>query len=238
MKTSACSTSDCLLSATVAFASSTCLAQTAYGGARSRSRNAPVVLIAIALRAGMNPHLHMRNSRLVLLLFPILISACDSGPGISVTDAEASTVENNVLAFSLAANLRAEDFPHSNQMIVEAVADGLLFQSLGEDSYVVLPPIQRSPSGPLAVRLDLTSPADTVVELFYTTHGYPGFSPAQVISASVRAGRVTLLFQINDPYFSGGLRFDPGQVAGEYKLHSVELFSSGPIDLQRISTAQ
>jgi hypothetical protein len=103
--------------------------------------------------------------------------------------------------------------------------------SSGNDPSIGLPRLTVAPPIQFAVRAELTVPAETMVEMYYTTTAVPTFSADHVVSVQVKSGKSIVLFEINDPLFNGGLRLDPGQLPGEYVLHSLEFFASGPIAL-------
>lgn len=128
-------------------------------------------------------------------------------------------------------------FTALNQATLTPDNDKLAIKASGIDPSIGIPPITVKPGAQFAVRIDQTAPMDTLVEIFYTTAGVPGFTPDHVVSVPVKAGRSLILFEINDPAFSGGLRFDPGQAPGDYILHQIEAFSSEPFEVKAHSPA-
>ena len=126
-------------------------------------------------------------------------------------------------------------FKEMNQATLAPQADELAITASGTDPSIALPQFGITPPVRFAVRIDLTVPANTLAELFYTTNAVPSFSADHVISVPVKVGRNLIVFEINDPEFAGNLRFDPGQVAGQYILHAGEVFCSGPISIAKPS---
>jgi hypothetical protein len=133
----------------------------------------------------------------------------------------------------LKATTRFTGFGVVTQATVSPQADQLLITASGNDPSIVLPPVALNPPIQFALRVDLTTPADTLVEVFYSTNTVPSFVPEHVVSVPAKAGKNVLLFEVNDPEFAGALRFDPGQVPGQYILHGMEIFSSGPIAIAK-----
>jgi len=120
-----------------------------------------------------------------------------------------------------------------NQVSLNPQPNQCIIVSSGTDPSVGLPALTVSPPIQFALRAELTVPAETVVEIYYTTTAVPTFSAEHVVSVPVKSGRSVILFEINDPLFAGGLRFDPGQIPGEYILHNLEFLASGPIALAK-----
>lgn len=123
------------------------------------------------------------------------------------------------------------------QTTITSQSDQLIIAASGNDPAVTLPPIAMAPPIQFALRVELTAPANSLAEVFYMTNPVQTFVPEHVVSVPVKAGKNVLLFEINDPEFSGGLRFDPGQVPGQYILHGLELFASGPISIAKPTPA-
>lgn len=121
-----------------------------------------------------------------------------------------------------------------NQVTLAPEADRLVVTSTGEDPQVALPGLKITNPAQFAAIVEITTPVDTVVQLFYGTEASPGFTGDRVASVSVKAGRTRVLFEINETSLSGAFRFDPGAAPGTYIIHDFELFSSEP--LARAST--
>jgi hypothetical protein len=111
-----------------------------------------------------------------------------------------------------------------------AAADGrLIVRATGEDPQLTFG-IAGASGRATAVYVDIETPAAGALELFYHVENVP-FSSDHVLSTPTKPGRNRILLQINDPRFSGWLRLDPGQTAGEYAIHSITVFSDRPLSV-------
>ena len=117
--------------------------------------------------------------------------------------------------------------------------DRLLIHATGPDAQLAF---RVTAEGRHAVSLDITSPGDTLLELFYQVRNIyqdPNeFSAKHVLQAPLKSGRNQLLLLIDDPEFSGGVRLDPGQLPGEYSLHSLQVFSNVAVSFVQQATPQ
>ncbi len=99
--------------------------------------------------------------------------------------------------------------------------EGLVLNATGGDPYLLMPFTAEVDNEPLLVKITLTSPHETVLQLMYTTVASPQFVPAQMVSQTIHKGTNELLFRLPDPDISGTLRLDPGGKAGEYLLQEL-----------------
>jgi hypothetical protein len=100
--------------------------------------------------------------------------------------------------------------------------DGAMrFTSTSDDPYFHLPPVPPLPSG-ATVSIELTVPAERMVQLFYQTESTPQITEEQSVQASIPAGRQTLEWRIDRP-LNGIFRLDPGNGPGEYEIHKIEI---------------
>jgi len=96
---------------------------------------------------------------------------------------------------------------------------------------VLLPPFALGSGTLPVVRIDLTSPADTRLELFYESEGasgydysYGGMQRAQRnLWWPLRQGRNVLLMPLPDSAAHERLRLDLGKAPGDYLLHTLEV---------------
>lgn len=95
------------------------------------------------------------------------------------------------------------------------------FTAPESDPYFHLPPVPSLPAG-ATVSIELTVPADRMVQLFYQTESAPKITEEQSIKAFVPAGRQTLEWRIDRP-LNGIFRLDPGNGPGEYIIHKIEI---------------
>jgi hypothetical protein len=167
-------------------------------------------------------------SKLLLLTCLLLVmSSChrrkSRGEQAQSTDSPVNSVLNYSCALSPTEGFGILSL--KNQAASSEEKDRLLIHATGADpqlGFTVTAP------GRYAIYLDLSSPAATLLELFYQVQSQP-FSAEHVLQAPLKAGRNQILLSIDDPQFSGGIRLDPGQVAGDYSLYSLQVFSNAPV---------
>ena len=141
-------------------------------------------------------------------------STAGTVPGASITLPHSVTVTGASAAAAIVGR---------NHVEATSQAEGLLLRATGNDPYVVFR-VAPERLQTCAVRLDLTAPADTQLELFYEVNHGP-FTADHVLSCPLPKGRSEVLLHLSDPRFTGGLRIDPGMAAGEYMLHAVGVFA-------------
>jgi hypothetical protein len=176
----------------------------------------------------------MNSARILAVVVSLVLVGC--GPKDSATVvSETRGPHNAALGYriDLKETTNFTTFPSLNQVVLTPEADQLVISAAGSDPSIVLPPLALTPPVQFALRIEMTAPAETLVEVFYSTNTVGSFVPDHVVSVPAKAGRSVLLFEINDPEFSGGVRFDPGQAPGKYILHGLELFASAPFSLAK-----
>jgi alginate O-acetyltransferase complex protein AlgJ len=97
----------------------------------------------------------------------------------------------------------------------------LCFTSTGDDPYFHLPVAPPMPDG-ATVAIELTLPAERLVQLFYQTTGKPEFTGEQSVPKILPAGRHVIEWSIKAT-LNGAFRLDPGNGPGEYRIHKVEI---------------
>ena len=103
-----------------------------------------------------------------------------------------------------------------------AVSDnGAKLRATGPDPQFLLPEFNLSQ--PLVVKVVLTAPSATVLQLFYKHSGDADYSQANMQSIELKPGDNTAYFILTDPQAIGALRLDPGTVPGEYILKQIEV---------------
>ena len=108
--------------------------------------------------------------------------------------------------------------------VVPSTADGLVrLTASDDDPRVFLPPFDFPEHARLMLRVDITAPADTVVQVFFATVDEPGYSETHSVRAALKKGRNRVSLELPQLDFAGRLRFDPGTLPGDYTLHSFEL---------------
>jgi len=101
--------------------------------------------------------------------------------------------------------------------------DGLVLKSQGIDPHFSLPLFNFSSGNQLIFKIDITSPKDTVLQLYYATKSSPNYNEKQSIKKRLRKGDNVIYFQLPLEEYTGRLRLDPGRINGEYLLRSIEL---------------
>jgi hypothetical protein len=97
----------------------------------------------------------------------------------------------------------------------------LVFRSTGFDPYFHLPAVSPLAKGAI-VRLEITLPADRLVQLFYQTPQQPQITEEQSVRTPLPAGRHTIQWAIKSP-LNGHFRLDPGNAPGDYRIHKIEI---------------
>ncbi|MEK7996613.1 MAG: hypothetical protein AAB403_22655 [Planctomycetota bacterium] len=112
-----------------------------------------------------------------------------------------------------------------HQVSALAVKDGVILTSTGEDPQTELTPLSLLSDRRYLIELDMTAPGDTVVQFFYGNRSSPGYSERNSIKTRVRKGRNRIVIQLAEPGLHGAVRFDPGMIPGEYRIHCLEVRS-------------
>ena len=180
------------------------------------------------------------------LLMPIALlmvcSACDHREMRKGQTQTAAAPVTSVFSYSCA--LPPADGPEIlsvlNGATITEEKDRLIIRANGSDAQLGF---RVTAEGRHAVSLDITSPGETVLELFYQVRNLyhdpaQPFSAEHVLKTPLKSGRNQVLLLIDDPRFSGGLRLDPGQIPGDYSLHSLQIFSNAAVSFVQRGTPQ
>jgi alginate O-acetyltransferase complex protein AlgJ len=97
----------------------------------------------------------------------------------------------------------------------------LFFTSNGDNPYFHFPPAPPMPDG-ATVAIELTLPAERLVQLFYQTTGKPEFTEEQSVTKILPSGRHVIECPIKAA-LNGTFRLDPGNGPGDYRIHKVEI---------------
>jgi hypothetical protein len=89
------------------------------------------------------------------------------------------------------------------------------------DPYMALPWVAIDPGHDTWVRIDITVPEATRVQLFWQAAGDERFREERSVTWDARAGRQTLVRGLGI-VTSGQLRIDPGTAPGDYRIHGIE----------------
>ncbi len=110
-----------------------------------------------------------------------------------------------------------------HQIQLDSINDQFcILTSLGNDPYFVIPfnvrPIFRS-----AIRLKITVPLETFVNIYFKNGIFQHFSENRSLRFKVRPGTHELIIELPGNRFPGDIRIDPGDVPGKYIIHRLEM---------------
>lgn len=108
------------------------------------------------------------------------------------------------------------------QALLEPADDGLLIHATGSDPGLRFPDLGQD-IGPLILRIEIESPADTVLQVFYTNTAEAGYVEENSRTIPLKKGENAVYLCIEEPTIKGQLRLDPGFAPGTYLLRSVEI---------------
>ena len=112
-----------------------------------------------------------------------------------------------------------------NQLSSQYRPDGMVLISNGNDPYFALPLFNFPSEKDLVVKIDITNPKDTVLQLYYATKSVPHYSEKQSIRRRITKGNNVVFIQLPPKDYTGHFRLDPGEIVGEFLLHSIEIRS-------------
>jgi len=108
------------------------------------------------------------------------------------------------------------------QLTVVSAPGGVLLRSTGNDPQAMLSPLPPA-DGLAALRVDITSPAETVLQVYYTTRHEAGFAEERSVRQVLHKGRNEVYICLGAAGLGERLRLDPGETDGDYVLHAMEL---------------
>ena len=113
-----------------------------------------------------------------------------------------------------------QKFKPLQQVEVSGSPQGLSVKATGIDPSLTVP---EFPLKPCVVKIEISSPAETNVQLFYLTTGQPAYDEAHSAVAHLKAGTNVAYLHVDGPDLAGKWRLDPGDVPGNYLLQSFEV---------------
>lgn len=113
-----------------------------------------------------------------------------------------------------------QKFKPLQQAEVSESPEGLSIKATGIDPSLTVPEI---PLKPCIVKIEISSPAETNVQLFYLIAGQASYDETHSAVAHLKAGVNVAYLHINEPNLTGKWRLDPGDVPGNYLLRSFEV---------------
>jgi len=91
------------------------------------------------------------------------------------------------------------------------------------DPQIMLPEFDFRKCGRLLLRIDITSPDVTTLQLFYATQATPYYTEAQSMTRQVSPARTRVFIALAADQIVDALRLDPGCCRGQYTIHSIEV---------------
>jgi hypothetical protein len=109
---------------------------------------------------------------------------------------------------------------------LEVVQNKLYFKATGNDPQIILPSIDLPKNQKIRIKVELYSPKETTVQLYYVT-GKGIHNGKQCINRNIMRGFSTIDFILPENNINGSmLRLDPGFYTGRYEISLVEYFVS------------
>lgn len=108
-----------------------------------------------------------------------------------------------------------------NQVILQNTAKGLVVNASGDDPQLLVPVSEtadNSSKGTI-VQINIESPAETQLQLFYKTVKAPDYTEARSYTVNLHKGTNEVYMLLPDPGIIGPMRLDPGTVKGSYTLY-------------------
>jgi hypothetical protein len=106
-----------------------------------------------------------------------------------------------------------------NDATISVAPDGLKVTVSGDDPHLLLPHFAEGKQFILQIAIE--SPADTWIQLFFTSRDHPEVSEDQSQSLPLKKGKNVVYFQLDQANLIDPLRLDPGTSAGDYMIESV-----------------
>jgi len=101
--------------------------------------------------------------------------------------------------------------------------DDIHFTAISIDPIIILPRFV-TPKAAIIIKVDITVPENTLIQLYYRTSIFKSYSEDRSVRHDAIKGRQIILLRIPVSKISGRLRLDPGITAGNYIIHSIEIY--------------
>jgi len=102
-------------------------------------------------------------------------------------------------------------------------AEGLTVEVTPAGGMLLLPAFEFPEQLNPVLHCELTSPEDTVLDLFYQRRAEPEYKRTRLYKLPVRRGRSSLYVELLAPDLAGRIMLRPGRHAGRYTLHTLEV---------------
>jgi hypothetical protein len=168
----------------------------------------------------------LRIDRYLLVIFVTCCIGCDSSnQNSTVSSSPAASPEQTPRA--LLTLSRTNGFAGVVDVAntkISSSQQGLIVQALTTDPAIALPRLAVTGQTPLKVRLQFVSPGPTLLQLFYDTKAHPDYwDESHSVRKPTAQGENNITVEILDPNFGGRIRFDPGDLTGEYVIKRIEV---------------
>ena len=116
-----------------------------------------------------------------------------------------------------------EDIQPLNQVSVITSDHKLILRSTGIDPYVLLPFSAFPQNAKLICQIEITSPTDTAIQLFFLTEDTSDYTGEHSIARDLKKGHNIVSLPLPSSRITGRLRLDPGSTVGDYEIHKIEV---------------
>jgi len=130
---------------------------------------------------------------------------------------------SNTILFDIKNINTVNNFIEVHDALLSGNNDEILIHSTGNDPFVVYNFDSPQKNDVLFVHIIMTSPVDTILQLFFTTRDNEPFNEKSKITKKVKEGRNEFLFRLPYPDIQGKVRLDPGRDKGIFILHSFSI---------------
>lgn len=141
--------------------------------------------------------------------------------GLSVSDKHGEGSTDVLLAITPEKGF--EDIQPVNQVSVITSDHKIILRSTGIDPFVLLPLSVFPQDAKLVCQIEITSPADTAIQLFFLTEDTPDYTGEHSIARDLKKGHNIVSLPLSSSHITGRLRLDPGSTAGDYEIHKIEV---------------
>lgn len=149
------------------------------------------------------------------------INAFNSKKKIDI--AATSIEENNYVFTEINLENLLKKIKFNNQIAEVKISEsGLCITSLGTDPYFILPKF-RQIKYIKAIKIDITTPVATTLQLFFKTGIFEHYKDSNKIQKHLQAGRTKTILLLPFQRIIGNFRIDPGCVSGKYIIHKIEI---------------
>lgn len=146
-------------------------------------------------------------------------------PTVFSIDLEKEFLKSSGAHFSskLPKNIDARSIVAVNARVSES-GDSLMVHAENEDPQIYLSEKIRDDNFRwLILEVKMTASVDTVTQVFFRHHPEVGYDELRSAREPAKTGENTLYFLIPASEVAGGIRIDPGMVAGVYQIHGLAI---------------